>query len=112
MKNAVIFLLILTILPLVFAWDDCTSGEINCEFPGDCGSYVDTNQDYICDHSQPAPTGDTILTTSIEEDLHDLITGQDLKTKTVREVAGNFGVSKTVISIHIKEIRMVKNLDK
>lgn len=31
---------------------DCPFGKINCEFPGECGWYIDTNQDKICDHSQ------------------------------------------------------------
>jgi len=31
---------------------DCPFGKINCEFPGDCGRYVDSDNDKICDHSQ------------------------------------------------------------
>ena len=36
-------------------WNDCPRGEINCVYPGECRKYVDTNNDGICDHSQPAP---------------------------------------------------------
>jgi hypothetical protein len=36
-------------------WNDCPRGEINCVYPGECRSYVDTNNDGICDHSQPSP---------------------------------------------------------
>lgn len=36
-------------------WNDCPRGETNCAYPGICRSYVDTNNDGICDHSQPAP---------------------------------------------------------
>jgi len=38
-----------------YAWDDCVFGETNDSFPGDCASYIDTDHDNICDHSQPAP---------------------------------------------------------
>ena len=31
---------------------DCPFGKTNCEFPSDCGLYIDNNQDNICDHSQ------------------------------------------------------------
>lgn len=31
---------------------DCPSGKIDCEFPGDCGSYIDTDKDNVCDYSQ------------------------------------------------------------
>jgi hypothetical protein len=31
---------------------DCLFGKTNDEFPGDCGRYIDDNQDNICDHSQ------------------------------------------------------------
>ncbi len=30
---------------------DCPFGEVDCEFPGECGAYIDTNADRICDHS-------------------------------------------------------------
>ena len=36
-------------------WNDCPRGETNCAYPGKCRSYVDTNNDGICDRSQPAP---------------------------------------------------------
>jgi len=31
---------------------DCTRGEVDCEYPGLCRAYVDSNGDNICDHSQ------------------------------------------------------------
>ncbi|MBN1188286.1 MAG: hypothetical protein JXA46_00900 [Dehalococcoidales bacterium] len=36
-------------------WNSCPRGETNCEYPGKCRSYIDTNNDSICDRSQPAP---------------------------------------------------------
>jgi len=34
------------------AWLDCPSGRLNDPFPGQCGLYVDTNSDQICDRSE------------------------------------------------------------
>jgi len=57
MKKFTIFLIIFTILPLSLAWDDCPYGITNssCYYPGYCSRYVDTNNNNICDHSEPAP---------------------------------------------------------
>jgi hypothetical protein len=38
-----------------WAWDDCPLGLVNDPYPGACPRYVDTNNDGICDHSQPDP---------------------------------------------------------
>ncbi len=52
-------ILIILIIPMiastVSAWDDCPFGEVNGAYPGDCGRYVDTDGDEICDLSQPTP---------------------------------------------------------
>lgn len=57
-----------TILKLVFflaffvfcsrptlAWLDCPYGKINDSYPGLCELYIDTNENQICDQSEPAP---------------------------------------------------------
>jgi len=31
---------------------DCPFGNIDCEYPGNCGKYIDTNNNEICDHSE------------------------------------------------------------
>ncbi len=103
----------------LYAWDDCPHGLENDEYPGMCGRYIDTDGDGICDHSQTAPevrssTEDAVLEETIEadvqnleeveieetgatqEDLADLITGQDLKTKTVQEIADLYGIDAGV----------------
>lgn len=82
MRKILVISLLLLIPVVSFAWDDCPYGEVNDPYPGECGRYVDTNNDQLCDRSQPAP------------DVHDLITGQDLKTKTVGEVAAIYGIDK------------------
>ncbi len=42
-------------IPGVSAWDDCPRGLVNDPYPGECSRYTDTNNDGICDHSQPEP---------------------------------------------------------
>lgn len=39
----------------VLAWDDCPKGKVNDPYPGECARYVDTDNNGICDHSEPAP---------------------------------------------------------
>ena len=39
----------------VYAWDDCPEGMVNDEYPGSCPRYIDTDENGICDHSEPAP---------------------------------------------------------
>jgi hypothetical protein len=36
-------------------WDNCPFGEVNENYPGSCGRYIDTDNDNICDLSQPHP---------------------------------------------------------
>ena len=71
MKKIVLVLLLLILIPITaLAWDDCPYGEVNSHYPGDCGRYIDTDDDGICDHSQPAPEDrniKTINTQTIED---------------------------------------------
>ncbi len=60
-------------LPLVsFAqWNDCPYGKTDgsCEYPGECGMYVDTNGDKICDHSQNKPVINSTIKNQNEETI-------------------------------------------
>jgi len=47
--------IILTGSLTVNAWENCPFGEINEPYPGTCGRYTDSDNDNICDLSQPAP---------------------------------------------------------
>lgn len=61
-------LLIVVLLGLVLfcaGWADCTKGEVNCTYPGLCSQYIDTNNDGICDHSQPDPATTTTLSNTV-----------------------------------------------
>jgi len=55
MKTSIFLFIALLILAPLFAWGDCPFGEVNDTYPGNCGRYVDTDKDGICDHSQLAP---------------------------------------------------------
>ena len=84
MKKIILALtLFVFISTTALALEDCPEGEVWCE--GECGLFVDTDNDGICDSSQPA--SEDRDTQPTEEEIHDLISGQDLRTKTVNEVA-------------------------
>jgi len=62
-EKIILILSILTIMmslnPIVSAWDDCPFGYEDEPYPGTCWRYVDENNDGICDHSQSEPTEET-----------------------------------------------------
>ncbi len=31
---------------------DCPFGKVDCEYPGNCGRYIDLDANDICDHSE------------------------------------------------------------
>ncbi len=111
MYKKIIFILLVSILisTTVLAWEDCPSGEVMCE--GECGLFVDTDNDGICDHSQPAPgeKNDGLAQAEItEEELHDLISGQELRTKTVSEIAEIYEINKDQYTEKLQEYLGVK----
>lgn len=53
-RELIMVLLLILVVPLVFA-QDCPFDNAGCEYPGECGIYVDDNNDYICDNSQIIP---------------------------------------------------------
>ncbi len=58
MKKIIIIVAFLFLPFVSFAqWNDCPHGKTDgsCEYPGECGRYMDTNGDKICDHSQNEP---------------------------------------------------------
>jgi hypothetical protein len=54
-KTLIALMLAMLFTQTAFAWDDCPFGQVDDPYPGDCGRYVDTDEDYLCDHSQLAP---------------------------------------------------------
>ena len=100
MKKTSIFLFTVLLISLfslnfVYSWDDCPFGKTNssCVYPGDCGKYVDTNNNGICDRSEPAP--DTIQNQSavIPKDITlPEIKGSVIKTMSIEEVAKAYSI--------------------
>jgi hypothetical protein len=97
-KEFTLFILSMFILSFISAELSCPNGQVNDTYPGDCALYTDTNQDKICDYSQE------IVNTQIPaEDLMDLITGKDLKTKTVQEAADLYQINSQLLAQKLSE---------
>jgi len=110
MYKKIIFILLISVLisTTVLAWEDCPIGEVTCE--GECGLFVDADNNGICDRSQSVPeekSGD-LAQAEITEELHDLISGQELKTKTVSEVAEIYEIDKDQYAEKLYEYLGVK----
>jgi len=116
MKKITYILLTIILLSTVFAqYDDCPFGEVNEPYPGTCGRYTDTDTNDLCDHSEPVPTTNTKDTTQAVQpiaitaqqmdqvDTHDIITGKELKTKTVQEVATLYQIDSHVYAHALRE---------
>jgi len=109
MKKNIIKLSFFAFIVLLFApinslaLDDCPFGNTgsSCEYPGECGRYVDVDGNQICDHSQSElesekeNTEKEVAVVVEEEEVHDLIEGRELKTKTVEEVAQIYDINPT-----------------
>ena len=68
LKKIIFILLVLILTPVTtLAWDDCPYNEIDCLSPGNCNRYIDTDNDGICDHSQPAPEDRSIKVINTQE---------------------------------------------
>ncbi|CEG12242.1 conserved membrane hypothetical protein [groundwater metagenome] len=80
-KKIIFALLLLVLLPAtVFAWNDCHFGKVNCTYPGDCNRYIDTDNDGICDYSQPAP--ENRINNATDNLTTDNLTNKTNKTNT------------------------------
>ncbi len=88
-------------------WGSCPRGRINCAYPGECHSYIDTNRDYICDRSQSKPVSTvtttpvssvtitpSVTTTGPENSVSD-ITGSQENNADTGNINGAEGAAKT-----------------
>ncbi len=99
----------------VFAYDDCPFGLVQDPFPGECGRYIDTNGSGFCDHSETLAQNkttplDATTNTEVETDPNELITGQDLKTKTVQEVADLYRIDVQKFILGLNQMMEVTNI--
>lgn len=76
----------------VFAWEDCPRGMINDPYPGECARYIDTDNDGICDHSQPAPED---RVGKIQEDQNDI---KDVNHVEDTKQTSNKGPQEKIVS--------------
>jgi hypothetical protein len=81
----------------------CPYGEVNEPFPGTCTLYIDQDSNKICDLSEEQ-------TITIDE-THDLITGQELKTKTVEEVANIYGINSHTYAHALRDQFGINNIE-
>ena len=82
-------------------WDTCTKVDGLCEYPGDCRKYIDTNNDGICDRSQPEPatattetqeeTPETLETISPESDTSSDVASSGIVSAVITENGGGSG---------------------
>jgi len=97
-KEFVLVILTLFLISFISA-TACPYGEVNDTYPGDCTLYTDTDQNGICDYSQ-----ETNVAPSVTADyLQDLITGKDLKTKTVQEAADLYQINSDILAQKLSE---------
>jgi len=107
-------LFILIANPVLAQWNDCPFGEVYCD--GQCGRFIDTDNDGYCDHSQPAPedrVGEDSIVKQDDENTQqdvdfDLISGQDLKTKTVAEIADIYEINAKDLAKALSDYYNVK----
>lgn len=57
MQKVITIILLILLLFLVFGCSSdvvstCSRGEVNDSYPGQCGQYVDNNENQICDESE------------------------------------------------------------
>jgi len=96
-KEFALLILSMFLLSFISAELSCPTGQVNDTYPGDCALYTDTNQDKICDYSQETTSAQTSSLNATE--LHDLISGQDLKLKTVKEAADLYQAKEILVAL-------------
>lgn len=101
---SLIFVLLLILISSGFSQTtSCPYGEINEPFPGTCSLYTDQNSNKICDLSEQEEIQ--------VEDVHDLISGQELKTKTVEEVAQIYNINPHTYAHALRDAFGVNNIE-
>ena len=83
-KLTVFFILFTILFVSIFAkaWNNCPYGEVNEPFPGTCGRYTDTDNDNICDLSQPAPENRINLKEENNETRQDVNSTSDVDVQS------------------------------
>ena len=85
---SVIIFITATTMNSILAWDDCPYGLKNDPYPGRCHRYIDTNNNQICDHSEPEP-----IAVASDKDKTEKIDNPAIKTQSSKE--GMVGIYET-----------------
>jgi len=103
-RVVLIFLLVIISSTTAFAWDDCPKGLVDDPYPGECSKYIDTDNDGICDHSQPAPEDREVVVEDVEvvEDLGAVV---ELEAAEDSKKSGNF--DKILLAVGIVVVHLV-----
>ncbi|MBN2880882.1 hypothetical protein JXM83_02405 [Candidatus Woesearchaeota archaeon] len=100
MKQIVLtFFLLVIFANFAFAVNDCPSGYDEGECIRPCGLYTDQDSNYICDHSQDELYLKPVLTTESVQEIE--LTGQEVKSMTVEEVAKVYSID---VNQYIQEL--------
>lgn len=109
MKKIILILLFLLILFPLVSSVTCPTGQINDTYPGDCGIYTDQNKDNICDYSQtPSTTTGNSLSSLSDAELKDLISGTEMKMKTINQVAEIYKIESNLLAKELSDQLKVK----
>ncbi len=109
-----ILILAFSFLNTCYAWDDCPYGKTNysCKYPGECGRYIDTNHDGICDHCEPAPSSvesksdnsnnyaGIPLNGSVGEYIN--ISNDELENSTIKKICSMYNISQSCLIYALK----------
>jgi len=100
MKKIIIILFVLLLIPLLGRAEiSCPQGKIYCE--GECGLFNDLDYDGICDQVLKSTKTET-------PEENDLISGKDLKEKTVKEIAEIYQINADTYAQKLSEIYKIK----
>lgn len=102
MKNFLVFLFVISFfsfLPIVKA-EDCPFGFVDDPAPGSCVRYIDTDSNNLCDLSE-LPLESNTQTSHKDEITY--LSEDELKQKTVKEVADVYGISRSLYRTALSE---------
>ena len=92
----------------VSAWEDCPFGEVNDPWPGECGRYWDSDNNGICDLSEPAPEDRNSAVIEPEPEPVDQIIPDDEQASQADETEDTNTASPTrSVTYHVLEIGVV-----
>ncbi|HIH32128.1 TPA: hypothetical protein HA235_05460 [Candidatus Woesearchaeota archaeon] len=94
-KIKVFVIMLFFLVTFAYAETECPLGMVNDTAPGQCVLYDDSNSNEICDLSEPHNcTTETTTNNPVGIEL----SGTELKTMTVEQVANAYGIDKELFA--------------